>query len=255
MPKHSGIFYTDRGRGPTVLLIHGLCETHELWKTIGGKLPSGFRFIAIDLPGFGESDPLPGKISIKAVAKSVLEFMNSMNQGTYNVVSHSLGGYVMLEMAKQDSKSISSLCLFHSTALPDSPEKKISRDKVIEFVKRNGVSTFIKAFIPPLFFNSEHPAVAELVVVGSRTPLDTVVNYTAAMRDRQDRTDVLKTFVNPILFIAGENDPGITVDTLRGQALMSKSSMFRTVARVAHMGMLEEPGVTAEILENFLRRV
>ncbi|MGS0524048.1 alpha/beta fold hydrolase [Zobellia nedashkovskayae] len=53
------IAYTDEGKGDAVLLIHGFINTKESWKNTSLKedlLAEGFRVIALDLRGNGESD-------------------------------------------------------------------------------------------------------------------------------------------------------------------------------------------------------
>jgi hypothetical protein len=41
------------------------------------------------------------------------------------------------------------------------PKKKRSRSKAVEFVQKNGALPFATGFIPPLFFNPTHPAIAK----------------------------------------------------------------------------------------------
>ena len=52
------IFFRGNGQGTPVILIHGFCETHEIWDGFDTQLAAYARVISIDLPGFGNS-PLP----------------------------------------------------------------------------------------------------------------------------------------------------------------------------------------------------
>ena len=255
MPIHNGINYTSAGAGSTVLLLHGFCESLNVWEQIGQLLSPNYNVIAVDIPGFGDSNLLPAPFSLDDVADALMNFMTALNIKSFHVVGHSMGGYIALSMASRYSDRISSLTLFQSTALPDTEEKKVSRNKVMEFVQQHSVALFISSFIPPLFFDKSNPAVQQLVNEASQTPLDTVVTYTAAMRDRKDHRDTLKTFKAPVLFIAGQSDPGIPVDSLREQANISLQPTFEIVADVGHNGMLEKPVVTGKILQKFLDKV
>ena len=67
------------------------------------------------------------------------------------LIGHSLGGYVALAMVEKRPDLFAGLGLFHSTAYADSAEKKQSRNKVIEFVNKNGAKAFTTNFITPLF--------------------------------------------------------------------------------------------------------
>ena len=130
------ISFRKSGKGKPVLLIHGFCETHEIWNGFAEKLSEEFQVFAIDLPGFGES-PLPETpFSIHDVAEKLLSWIDQQNIRLPFLVGHSLGGYVALSMAKQAQQKISGLCLFHSTPYPDNDDRKSNRNRVVEFVKK-----------------------------------------------------------------------------------------------------------------------
>ena len=46
----------DEGEGPAVVLLHGFPDSHALWRNqVPALLDAGYRVVAPDLPGFGES--------------------------------------------------------------------------------------------------------------------------------------------------------------------------------------------------------
>jgi pimeloyl-ACP methyl ester carboxylesterase len=53
-------FYVSMGSGPAVLLIHGWAASSFTWRKVYGPLSAGFHVVAVDLPGFGNLQPLPG---------------------------------------------------------------------------------------------------------------------------------------------------------------------------------------------------
>lgn len=253
MPDHSGIFYTDQGKGIPVVLIHGFCETHEIWNSFSNQLSENYRIICLDLPGFGKSKLLPEGFSIADVATRVLKFLAALKIESCIVIGHSLGGYVTLEMAQQQPQFIKAFGLFHSTAYPDSEEKKISRNKVIEFVTKNGVALFTESFIPPLFYDQSNKQIPAVVKLASATPLTTLISYVKAMRDRPDRTSVIRDFHNPILIIAGEKDTGISPDSLKKQADLAQNATLLTLGNVAHMGMFESEELALKRINEFIQ--
>src|ERR1041385_8521417 len=97
----SPIFYRTVGKGHPVVLIHGFCETHEIWNGFADQLAEKFLVLAPDLPGFGESAILQTPFSIADVASVVIEWIDQLNLKSPIVVGHSLGGYVTLAMAKK----------------------------------------------------------------------------------------------------------------------------------------------------------
>lgn len=183
----SDIHYTDEGSGTPLLFIHGFCETQQMWEDFKKPFLESHRVITIDLPGFSES-PLPNyDFRIADIAKAVISFLQSLEINQVTVIGHSLGGYVTLEMAKQNPYLLKGFCLFHSTALADDEEKKDSRNKTIDFVKKRGVKLFAESFVPSLFYQKNRKRLSNtidgVVKIASETQLETLVAYTKAMRD------------------------------------------------------------------------
>ena len=69
------IHHIRRGRGKPLLLIHGLGGSWRSWQTILDSLAAEREVIAVDLPGHGETPPLSGEVSIRALADSLTEFV------------------------------------------------------------------------------------------------------------------------------------------------------------------------------------
>jgi pimeloyl-ACP methyl ester carboxylesterase len=167
-------------------------------------------------------------------------------------VGHSLGGYVALAMAEQQPEQFRSLILFHSTAMADSNEKKQSRNKVLDFIKTNGVQAFTSSFIPPLYADQKHPSIGSVRDIAIEATESTVIWYTQAMRDRRDRTHVLQKFPSRILFIAGEKDQAIPKDSIEKQATLNPLSSVHIMPDVAHMGMFENRLQALDVITEFI---
>jgi pimeloyl-ACP methyl ester carboxylesterase len=157
-------------------------------------------------------------------------------------------------MAEQQPEFFRAFGLFHSTAHADTAERKVSRNKVIEFVSNHGVAPFIESFIPPLFFDQTNQHIQPLVRLASQTRVETLIAYVKAMRDRPDRTNVLQQFQRSILIIGGERDSGISPDSVRKQASLASKVSLNLLPDVAHMGMFESEGKTLSLVHEFLVR-
>jgi pimeloyl-ACP methyl ester carboxylesterase len=248
------VFSKEEGTGEVILLIHGFPFHQGIWDDYSPLLSDDFRVIKIDLPGFGKSPGLTEPFTLKHVADSLLDFMVQKDLHGVHVVGHSLGGYVALAMVKTNPSLFASLTLFHSTAYADTLEKKESRAKAIEFVKKNGSLPFTSGFIPPLFANPTHPAVAKVREIASQASSGAIMGYTQAMKDREEEIKTLEIFKNPTLFIAGEKDPGIPVDAILKQASHCQKPEIHILEKVAHMGMFEKPGETAGKIKDFVSK-
>jgi pimeloyl-ACP methyl ester carboxylesterase len=251
----SKIFVTQRGSGAPLILIHGFPLHSGVWANFSKRLSQSFTVYTPDLPGFGKSPALTNPFCIEDVADVVIEWLRAENLRSVTLIGHSLGGYIALAIAEKTPELLSGFGLFHSTASADSEEKKQSRDKVIDFIDKNGVETFTSNFIAPLFFNQKHPAIDKVRDISRQSKADSVKGYTIAMRNRPDRKNVLTGFPKPILFMGGENDPGIAGDSLKEQAAMCKDSELHILAKVAHMAMFENEEKSIEIISVFMRKV
>ena len=254
----SEINYSEHGSGKPVVLLHGFCESGAMWDDLVNQLSRQYRLLVPDLPGFGQS-PLPeGDFSIDDIGQMVMQWLEELNIAKSAIIGHSLGGYVALAMAKQKPSGLKGLGLFHSTAFEDTEDKKDSRNKTIDFIKNYGPQVFAESFAPSLFYagnkNEVKDDVQKIVAIAREVSEDTLINYTRAMRDRQDRTDVLRSFEKPILFIAGEFDTAVPLDKVEQQIHLPKNPIVHVLKDTGHMGIFERKEQSLKILEDFLQQ-
>lgn len=100
------------GAGEPLVLIHGIGSEWAIWEPLIDPLSREFDVIALDMPGFGESAPLPDHIAPNesALADGVAEFLEGLGIERAHLVGNSLGGWVALELAKR-GKALSVTCL------------------------------------------------------------------------------------------------------------------------------------------------
>jgi pimeloyl-ACP methyl ester carboxylesterase len=249
------LFFQERGNGAPVILLHGFPLNQRMWDSFAEKLSDKFRVFTVDLPGFGKSAGLGSPFSIGQVADHLLSWVRDKNLSKSALIGHSMGGYIALAMAEKAPELFNGLVLFHSTAYPDSAEKRESRNKVLEFIDKHGVNAFTSNFIGPLFTNPQHASISKVRSVSMEATAEAVKGYTQAMRDRPDSIDVLTTFPNPILFLAGEKDAGISVQSIQEQAARSPLAEAYILSNVAHMGMFENEKKSIEIIRSFLQKI
>lgn len=252
----SGIFFTDHGNGDPVVFLHGYCESHRIWDYFDAGLSDSFRVICPDLPGFGYSLSLNSGFTLTAVADSIKAVLDDLKIHQCVIIGHSLGGYITLAFAEKYPEKLMGLGLFHSSAFEDSPEKKESRTKLMDFVRQNGVAPFVRTFVPSLFFEgnliSHEDAVKSVLEMAYETPEESVVEYARAMRDRPDRSHVLERFDHPVLFIIGEEDGSVPFDKNVMQSGIPQKPVVHVFKNTGHMGMFEKKEETLNAVRNFL---
>jgi pimeloyl-ACP methyl ester carboxylesterase len=248
----SSVYHRTMGEGKPVVLLHGFCESNQIWGVFANLLSQKCQLIIPDLPGFGKSQLLPGNFSIDDVARVLWEYLDNLSIKNPVLIGHSLGGYVTLAMTNQRPDSVAGFSLFHSTAKADTQEKKANRDKTIAFVNKNGVAPYIETFVPGLFFNKKHPAMKDVYAIAHTTARETLVAYAAAMRDRPALRKILDEFDKPVLIVSGEKDQIIPLDTLMDQAVQLRKGRLSILSDTGHMGMLESTNRSVEIVTQFV---
>ena len=98
----NAIAYSRTGQGEPLVLLHGLGSFRAAWEAIVPALAERFDVIAVDLPGFGASAPLPAGIepSPAVLATAVAGMLNDLGIDRPHLAGNSLGGWVAMEVAK-----------------------------------------------------------------------------------------------------------------------------------------------------------
>ena len=148
----SDIYLSIKGSGKPVLFLHGFLETSTMWKYLDFT-DNAIQCIYIDIPGHGKSHvPKETEISIDSIASIIIQKLLKEGINTFDIVGHSMGGYIALSIAKQvDFKP--KVVLLNSNFWDDTLEKKKNRDRVINIISSNK-DLFIQEAIPGLFVKS-----------------------------------------------------------------------------------------------------
>lgn len=249
------IHFFEKGKGHTIVLIHGFCETGNVWVDFAERLSDEFHVICPDLPGIGGSSIAGDMISLEEVAVSLEDWMEVNQIENPIVIGHSLGGYVSLALLELMGNRIKAIGLFHSTAFADDEEKKEMRNRTITFLRKYGVEKFVTSFVPPLFSENRREELSKEIVLaiedGKLSTLNGLIAYAGAMRDRQERLDVLNHYAGPKLLIAGTEDTAVKIDASRAQK--DVFTHYYELQGVGHMGMIERKEETLELVKAFCR--
>lgn len=258
--------YSVYGKGTPVVLLHGYGEDSKIWLNQISDLAAHCFLIVPDLPGSGNSsitekglDEWLPDMSIESLAESINQLMIAENVSSCILLGHSMGGYISLAFAELFPSKLLGLGLVHSTAYADSNEKKIVRQKSIQFIDENGGYTFFKTSMPNLFGKkfkeTQGPIIEQLIDQSKNFESPILVGYTRAMMNRPDRSNVLTSANFPILFIAGPEDIAAPLKDVQEQATLPNKSYLTILDGVGHMGMLEAPHEMNLHLTNFIQLV
>lgn len=106
-------------RGETVVYLHGLGGSSTNWTDLAAQLAPYATGLAVDLPGFGFSEPSAGfDFTLWSQADAVADYIDHLDSGGVHVVGNSMGGAVALLLAARRGDLVRTLTLI-SPAMPD----------------------------------------------------------------------------------------------------------------------------------------
>ncbi|HET8943636.1 MAG TPA: alpha/beta hydrolase [Dehalococcoidia bacterium] len=111
------IHYVDEGKGPAIVLIHGLGGHTYSYRTLIPDLARDHRVVALDLLGFGYSERVrDADYSHAAQARRVVGLMDALGIETASLVGHSMGGEIAMRVAAAHPERVDRLVLAASVS-------------------------------------------------------------------------------------------------------------------------------------------
>jgi len=104
------------GTGPAVLLLHGNPQTSAMWRHVAARLQGRFTLICPDLRGYGFSSKPPAgpnhvNYSKRAMAQDMVDVMDALGFGRFNLCGHDRGGRVAHRLAYDHAHRVKKLCV------------------------------------------------------------------------------------------------------------------------------------------------
>jgi pimeloyl-ACP methyl ester carboxylesterase len=154
--RHGRMAIQEAGEGPPVVMLHGLGGTKVSFLPTQAALAQSHRTIAVDLPGFGDSDkPIPGAYDARFFARWVVGLLDALEIERAQVIGHSMGGRVAIELGMAHADRVDCLALMTPSLawLRDkrwTPYLKLLRPELglLQPAPRPVVERFVRAAIP-----------------------------------------------------------------------------------------------------------
>ena len=110
------LYFTERGSGPPLLLVHGLMITGEMFDPVIEQFATRHRVIVPDLRGHGRSRGLPPPYSARQLAADLARLLDDLAIGSTAVLGYSQGGAIAQQLALDDPARCDRLVLACSYA-------------------------------------------------------------------------------------------------------------------------------------------
>lgn len=269
MPKlktgNFNIDYLDEGEGPVVLLVHSAASNNKQWRQLIEENRSQFRFLAINLFGYGETSAWPdGQIQSMSDQVALIEALSAIVKGPICLIGHSFGGAVAATAASKMKENIKALVLLEPNPFPllKVANKHEAHEEIMElfnFLKYHGEKgdweSAAQRFVSYWLGTAAWPSLSE----------DRQQSFIATLPNNKHEWDAVMN-----MDVGDDVWQSIKADTLLVKAQETKKSVagvyevfqdicphwdFKEVDEGGHMAPVTRPDLVNPLIMNFLKAV
>lgn len=248
--------YTDAGRGPAVVFLHGFPFDRSMWRGQVEKFSESFRVIAPDLRGHGGSTSTREPATMEEMAEDVVALLDELNVPRAVICGLSMGGYVALALYRAHPARVLALVLADTRAKADTEDARRTREENAQRALAEGMSPIVEAMLPKLL--SERTRVGEPDVVARVREMMLGVSpegAAAALRGmalRRDQTDILPKLDVPVLVVVGSEDAVTPPSEAETMHALIEGSHLQVIEGTGHVSNVERPEEFDLALAEFL---
>jgi len=245
------IFYTRRGAGPPLLLIHGMGGHHLSWgEWFLGPLARDFDLVAFDHRGVGRSDRADEPFAIADLALDVAGLLTALDWPAAHVFGVAAGGMIAQELALRQPDLVRTLTIGASTSGGAAATATAHRmmDAIATHDLDHGLRTAFEANLSPRF--TADPANFDTyrrLTLAERAPVPVVqTQYRAALA--HDTASRLPTVTAPTLVLHGTADALLSPANGKRIARLIPGARLELLDGAGHLFWWEQPQRTIDLL-------
>src|ERR1700761_337419 len=164
------VAYRLHGRGPAVVLVNGTSALDEHWGPVIAELAKHRTVISLDYSGSGDTTDDGGALSLQKLARQVREVARAAGVDRFDLVGHSLGAAIAIELAASFADLVRSLIVVAGFSRGTEPRLKFQFELWLELLRTNR-----EAFLRLLLLSGLTPAFVSSV--GASTIEDMIKGY------------------------------------------------------------------------------
>lgn len=253
------IAYDDHGIGLPVLFLHAFPLNRSMWEgeLTALLLEERYRLVALDWPGFGESDIAVDVSTMELFADCVAGLMDTLGMQSAVLCGLSMGGYAAFAFLRKYPERVAGLILADTRPGADTSEARANRENVARIAETQGTGAIADMQIPRVlsdYTRQHHPEVELRVrqMIDAATPKG-IAAASHGMALRADSSDLLAGIACPTLVVVGEQDALTPPDVARNYATNIPGAQFITIPNAGHLSNLEQPEAFLQAVSGFLR--
>ena len=250
---------TELGRGPTVVLVHGLGSGRMQWMPTARKLLGGYKVVMVDLPGHGES-PMPDPFTLDAAATALDQVLAKQKAESTIVVGQGMGGTIAVLAARTHPEHVRGVVAIDGTL--KSPFKDVP-DQQKKFIADYLVSATNEQYADMMkgMFGRQGRDSVQGVEINARAALVPRPNMTAYLKELIyfDLSAQMKDFKVPLFYVGSSKG---WADTTKWAAVAKERGYELAPGvsskRVPNSGALiasDQPDTLAAAIDAFAKQV
>jgi 3-oxoadipate enol-lactonase len=247
--------FDEAGAGAAVVLLHGFPHDRTLWTAQLRSPVVGARYVAPDLPGFGESDRLADP-SLDAWADGVIALLDTLGVARAIVGGLSMGGYLALACWRRHPDRIGGLILADTRAGADTAEARARRVEMQALARTEGAGAIAERMALGMTGRttreSRPEVTAALDTMMRRATPDALVDALQVLMDRPDATPTLATITVPTLILCGDEDVLTPVAESEAMHAAVGGSTLHIIRGAGHASNVEAPYAFNRLLSAFV---
>ncbi|MFO0836739.1 MAG: alpha/beta fold hydrolase [Phycisphaerales bacterium] len=246
----------DTGQGRPLALLHGFPLDRAMWRPVTPLIRDGWRVIAPDLPGLGES-VVRAQSSVADLADAVFAVLDAIGVREKIVLAGlSMGGIVCLDAWRRYAHRIAALLLVDTRPNAETAEGRAARYSVAQSVEKDGPKVVADSMRGRLFAPATPADLQEHWFARiAAQPRIGVAACARALGDRADSWPTLATINVPTLIIVGDQDAITPPDLAKEMHAKIAGSQLAIIRDAGHMPPVEQPRATADAINAFITRL
>ena len=237
-----------------LLLVHGLGGSIESWINNLDEMSLLFNVVAVDLPGFGQSDKPKMSYTIEFYQKFVVQFLKKLKIHKISIVGSSLGGHIAAELAINHPNLVNKLTLISPAgALPSSFKGTVALKKYVKVADAKSVHRVKQALSEIVYNKPVDLTYAQMVfqkisMPGAKHAFLSALRGSTQARRLNRRLNRIRA---PTLLLWGKEDVIIPVRFVKPFVNM-KNCRIVLIENCGHCPHAERPGLFNKIVTDFL---
>ncbi|MDX3663466.1 alpha/beta hydrolase [Streptomyces sp. ID05-26A] len=245
--------YDDEGTGEVLVLVHGHPFDRTMWRPqVEHFSAKGWRVIAADLRGYGETTVVPGVTPLDVFAADIAALLDHLGVERFVLGGLSMGGQIVMQCVQAFPGRLKGVILADTFAQAETEEGRRNRNAMADRLLREGMSGYATE-VKWKMVARHNPEAAEFVArLMHAAPPEGAAAALRGRAERPDYSEILRTITVPTLVIVGSEDEYTPVKDAEYMSERVPGSALVVVDGAAHMPNLERPEVFNRAVEELL---